>query len=254
MCCARPNVANENSEKERIKLFSNLVENAINTSVLGDSRSPCQFRIPMETNRSTGKSQIGTISLENTKVRSIIENLSDLISTCISCENKKLKWITMTNDYNHALKILRRKGLKHTEDELKNFQFKIDSFANMIVPMFGKRTLTNYIHDLISGHAMEHMKEWGCLCRYSQQGWEALNSLVKTTFFRRTNRGGTQNSMRSKLVPVARVFQRRLLWLSGLGDDILNGNNIDHIVNDLIIEREQSNVHNVNELENSLIN
>ena len=80
MHCAHPNVANENSEKERIKLFSNLVENAINTSVLGDSRLPYQFTIPIETNRSTGKSQIGTINLENTKVRSIIENLSYLIS------------------------------------------------------------------------------------------------------------------------------------------------------------------------------
>lgn len=91
MHCAHPNVVNENSEKERIELFSNLVENAINTSILGDSRLPYQFKIPIETNRSTGKSQISTISLENTKVRSIMENLSSMISTRISCENKKMK-------------------------------------------------------------------------------------------------------------------------------------------------------------------
>ena len=154
-----PNIANENSKKERIKLFSNLVENAINTSILGDSRSPYQFNIPIETNRSTGKSQIGTISLENTKVRTIIENLSSIINICISCENKKMKWFTMMNDYNHALKILCTKGLKYIDDELKNFQFKIDFFANIIVLMYGKRILTNYIHDLISSHIMEYMKE-----------------------------------------------------------------------------------------------
>jgi len=66
--CVHPNIANENSKKERIKLFSNLVENAINTSILGDSRSPYQFNIPIEINQSTGKSQIGMISLENIKV------------------------------------------------------------------------------------------------------------------------------------------------------------------------------------------
>lgn len=146
-----------------------------------------------------------------------------------------------------------QKGLKQTEDELKNFQFKIDSFANAIVPMHGRRIFANFIHNLISGNVMECIKEWGCLCRYLQQGWEALSSLVKTILFRRSNRGGTQNSMRSKLVLVARVFQRRLLRLSGLGDDILNGNNIDHIENDLIREREESNVHKMNELENSLV-
>jgi len=43
------------------------------------------------------------------------------------------------------------------------------------------------------------------------------------------------------------------LWLSGLGDDILNGNNINHIVNDLIVEREEANEPYLNEIENSLI-
>eukprot|EP00978_Attheya_sp_CCMP212_P011442 scaffold28222_cov63-Attheya_sp.AAC.3 len=36
------------------------------------------------------------------------------------------------------------------------------------------------------------MEEWGNLNKYSQQGWESLNALIKAFFFRRTNRGGGQ--------------------------------------------------------------
>lgn len=233
-------VNNINSEKERIKLFVNLIETEINTKILGDSRLPYQFKIPMEKNKSTSKSQIGTISLENTKVRSITEKLTSLIKICLSSDEKQSKWMNMINDYNEAMNILRKKGMKYTDDELKKFQFKIDSFANTAIPLYGKRMLTNYIHDLVSGHVQEFMKEWGCLFRYSQQGWEALNSLVKTIFFRRTNRGGTANTTRSKLIPVARVFQRRLLWLSGLADDVLDGKNIDYVINDIVTERQAS--------------
>ena len=65
--------------------------------------------------------------------------------------------------------------------------------------------------------------------------------MVKTIYFRRTNRGGgSQNNTRSKLVPVARVLQQRLLWLFGLVDDALNGKNIDHFINDITIEREKA--------------
>ena len=56
--------------------------------------------------------------------------------------------------------------------------------------------------------------------------------------------------MYSKLVLVARVFNQCLLSISGLGNDILKGNDINYITNNLIIEREESKVHNMNELEN----
>ena len=40
------------------------------------------------------------------------------------------------------------------------------------------------------GHILQYMSEWGNLNRFSQQGWEALNALIKLFFFRRTNKGG----------------------------------------------------------------
>ena len=44
--------------------------------------------------------------------------------------------------------------------------------------------MTNYTHIYVV-HMYEHMATKGCLYRYSQQGWEALNKLIRNWFFRR---------------------------------------------------------------------
>ena len=70
--------------------------------------------------------------------------------------------------------------------------------------------------------------EWKNLYRFSQQGWELLNSLIKRFFFLRTNKGGGKNTSRSRLIPIARLFQRRILWLSGLAEKFLSGQNTEN--------------------------
>ena len=52
----------------------------------------------------------------------------------------------------------------------------------------------------------------------------------KTIFFLQTNKGGGKNTSRSQLIPIARLFQRRLLWLSGLAENFLSGQNTDFLV------------------------
>ena len=54
--------------------------------------------------------------------------------------------------------------------------------------------------------------------KFSQQGWESLNYLIKRFFFLRTNKGGGRSDKQLRLLPIARIFQRRILWLSGLAD------------------------------------
>ena len=85
---------------------------------------------------------------------------------CLSDEEKKMKWSCMIADYNEAMNVLREKDMTHAEEELRTFQCKIDSFANLAATMCGKQMFTNHVHDLISGHILECMNEWGCLCRH----------------------------------------------------------------------------------------
>jgi hypothetical protein len=39
--------------------------------------------------------------------------------------------------------------------------------------------MTNYIHMILSGHLAFYLIKWGNLRKYSQQGWESLNLLMK---------------------------------------------------------------------------
>ena len=49
------------------------------------------------------------------------------------------------------------------------------------------------------------------LFMFSNQGWEALNALVKQVYFRRTARGGGKWK-KTRLFPIARWLQRRLVF------------------------------------------
>ena len=60
------------------------------------------------------------------------------------------------------------------------------------------------------------MKKYGNLSKFSNQGWEALNAMIKTYFFRGTNKGGGGGKgmrKKSKLVAIGKWMQRRLMWL-----------------------------------------
>ena len=88
-------------------------------------------------------------------------------------------------------------------------------------------------------HFAYYLKEWKNLYRYSQQGWESLNSLIKSFYFHRTQRGGHGATVRlqtiddmsdvvlnsddfedgfkshkSRAKSIAKWLQRRLIWLS----------------------------------------
>ena len=84
----------------------------------------------------------------------------------------------------------------------------------------GKEGVMNYIHMLASGHTKYYMQVHRNLYKYSQQGWESLNSKYNQVFFRHTQRGGnygkdTEETQRSYLFSVVKAFQRELLWISG---------------------------------------
>ena len=81
-----------------------------------------------------------------------------------------------------------------------------------------------------SGHLSMYLRRWKNLYRHSQQGWEAFNSLLKTFYFRRTQRGGTSNAgkgRKSRLLPIGRWLQRRVIWLCGY-----DGEYIESWIND----------------------
>ena len=67
-----------------------------------------------------------------------------------------------------------------------------------------------------AGHISEYMFYHRNLYVHSQQGWEAFNSMLKTFYFRRTARGGARWGKRSRLAPIAKWLQRRMMWMLGI--------------------------------------
>ena len=219
-----------NSLKKRQDEYVNRVTDIIQTRILGTATAPSQWRFPL-----TEDGKMGALSMDNNRTRATINQIELLIDVSFRDDDpNKANLIACFPRYRAALVIL-RKNTDYTDAEILTFQEHIDAWFIKWVQVYGKEGCTNYTHMLSSSHVMRYMQEWRCLHRYSQQGWEALNALLKAYFFRRTNRGGlAKNSARkSKLLGIARWLQRRMMWYSGHGDALFHTTTCDEDEEDL---------------------
>jgi hypothetical protein len=162
------------------------------------------------------------VSLTNKKTRRFITNLRLLIDSIFNKEEDEAQrnmWNDMMESYCMAIEILRKTNEYQVED-INQFQDLIDDFSEKIFPLTGCEGITNYIHMLGSGHIKYYMSTHRNLYKFSQQGWESLNSKYKQVFFQHTQCGGnfgrgTDENEQSYLFSVMKAFQRELLWISG---------------------------------------
>jgi hypothetical protein len=88
----------------------------------------------------------------------------------------------------------------------------IDRAYLVLRSMYKRDVATNYFHMLSSRHIAWFMENVGPLNNYSNQGFEALNRLMKWYLNTQTNKGGGQSRFKSKLRPIANLFLRCLIW------------------------------------------
>jgi hypothetical protein len=119
----------------------------------------------------------------------IVNHIERLVSLSVIDESRAALWTIAVENYRSAMDLLRQKE-DFTNDGIAMFQKHADLFFQNLVKLHGNAGVTNYIHMMGSGHVAEYLYKWRNLYRYSQQGWEAMNSMIKTFFFRRTNHGG----------------------------------------------------------------
>ena len=137
-------------------------------------------------------------------------------------------WKDMLQKYRHAMEILRKQS-DYTDDDINLFQDLIDDFFEQYIEVTGVEGITNYLHMLGSGHFKYYMQIHRNLYKFSQQGWESLNSKFKQVFFRHTQRGGhygreSDENERFYLASVMRAFQREMLWISGDAEHYFESN------------------------------
>jgi hypothetical protein len=206
--------------KHRQDQYIQRISNIIGSKILGTVVAPAQWRFPL----SDDGISMGTLSMDNNRTRSIMNSIELLVEESFpeqASDINRLRLLRCFPKYRAAMALL-RKSTDLNDDEIMAFQCHIDGWFNDWVKVYGKEGCTNYTHMLSSSHVMKYMQEWKCLHRFSQQGWEALNALIKSYFFRRTNRGGLSRNgtQKSKLLGIARWLQRRIMWYSGRGDEL----------------------------------
>jgi hypothetical protein len=114
----------------------------------------------------------------------------------------------------------------YNDDQLDNLHSKCSSFMTQWIDIAGPVHITNYIHILGASHVTYFARKYRNPYRYSQQGWESLNQLIKHFYFNNTNHGGSNavgqydNGTISgdHCRPLMRLYQRSIMWKLGLGD------------------------------------
>ena len=201
-------------EGPRIHTFLNRIAIVTNREILGNDENPSQWEVPYDKKSKV----IGLISLCNNRTRKFINNLGVLISICTPEGDRRTLWNNAISAYKNAMELVRQKE-DFTDYAIFSYQREADKFFNYYVSLHGLAGVTNYIHMIGSGHIAQYMFKWRNLYRHSQQGWEALNWLIKTFYFRRTGHRGAVNQGKGtkfRLKPIGRYLQRRMMWVSGL--------------------------------------
>jgi hypothetical protein len=199
------------NQNDRIANFLKTVEKICNTVIWGTEDFPVRWTCPYDAKEKN----IGTICLDNERTRMVVNHLEELVMFCIPEEEEQIEWSLAIEFYREGMKLLRKRE-DLTDEEIRAFQWEMDQFGQHWIELnMGLEGVTNYVHDLISGHISDYLFHWRNLYVHSQQGWEALNFAVKKYWFRCTNRGGGRGS-KNRLVPLARWLQRRMVWMSGV--------------------------------------
>lgn len=207
--------------KQAQQLLVNDVGQVIRGQVFNTTRRDGFWRFPVEQSKDgSGGLELGKISFTKGRARKVIEHIDLILILCYADDEQKMEQLSCAiNSYRSAVEILRKKS-NYTEEEVVQYQEHVNDWYRVWIKEFGIVGCTNYTHLLGSGHIAEEMRLFGCLYRYSQEGLEAVNALIKSYFFRRTSRGGgTGVGTWNRLEPVGRWLQRKMYFLLDMGAD-----------------------------------
>jgi hypothetical protein len=195
------------AEGPRTEMFFDRVVAVVNKQVLGTADNSSEWRCAADEKRK----EIDTIQMDNVLTRRIMGQLELLVEECVATEDHKAKWLACIPKCRDGMTKLRSRE-DVDNNAVFSFQKDMDEFFQLWVELWGLEGCTNCIHMMSSGHLSACLqKKWKNLHRHSQQGWEAFNSLLKSFYFGRTQRGGTSNAgkgRKSRLLPVGRWLQR----------------------------------------------
>jgi hypothetical protein len=199
------------------------IELVANTTILGNPWQPSNWRIQLGKG-DKGKRVIQDMTMPNVHVRKFMNLFHELTAVCFDTTNeeekaRKEEWDVCRDLWVIVVEIARKKE-DFSDAEIDTFQTHCDTFSEAWLHLHrgGDGGMTNYFHIVAAGHLSYYLREWRNLYRFSQQGWEGMNSVIKSVLHKRSQKGGNggkKGQRNSKVEPVARWALRRMFFLSG---------------------------------------
>jgi hypothetical protein len=241
-------------DKAKKKLLVSNIELCMQHEVVGDEikniSSQWKFRWAEPSKGSNGKTSMEKPNLTGNQSQKVINKLSrlsevlfnpDLDEDTMTDEEEKTvrnnnrsiqsKWDDIANNLTALWKLIEQHD-DYTDKQIDELHFHSTQFMSQWIDLMGPQHVTNYIHVIGSGHVTYFAAKYRNLYRFSQQGWEALNQLLKHYYFNNTNHGGSAGNGGKNSVglyvngticgdhcrPLMRLCQRSMMWKLGLGD------------------------------------
>jgi hypothetical protein len=166
------------------------------------------WNIPMD-NR---EKNILTLCFDNERCKTVIDSFDTIIDFLLVPANQPAEYKKCVDSF-RSLMVKVWQKTPFSDEDIQSFQTTTDKWYQLWMRLEGREGCTNYTHLLGAGHVADMLFHHRNLYVFSNQGWEALNMLVKQVYFRRTARGGGRQAS-SRLLPIARWLQRRLVFMA----------------------------------------
>jgi hypothetical protein len=197
------------SMKKRFDRFVMKVEALFNTEIWGTLFAPTHWNLPVDVREK----KILTLCLDNERCKTAIDYFDRLVDFLLVVpDNQPEDYKKCGATFRCLFRKLRQKE-PFSDAQIQDFQSTTDEWYQLWMGLESREGCTNYTHMLGAGHVADMLFHHRNLYVFSNQGWEALNMLVKQVYFRRTARGGGRQAS-GRLLPIARWLQRRLVFMA----------------------------------------
>jgi hypothetical protein len=200
-----------------INEFLDRVHSVVNRQIFGrvdmHEDDTTGWKVPM---KPDGK-QLGEITMDDSTCKLFDRGMDFLIDVAIGSHSLgpqyAADWKECMAGYRQVRALLNsRKEFDY--NDVCAFVSTADAFMERYVALTGRDGMTNYFHMLRDGHFAYYLKKYKNLYRLSQQGWENVNSVMKRSFHRGTQRGGGRRRQ-GKIKPVFYRVLRASKWRMG---------------------------------------
>jgi hypothetical protein len=129
------------------------------------------------------KGAVQTMSMNNDRLRKVFANISLLIEANLGANGA-----AFANLFSLYMRFMTRlqSDIEYSDEEIEVASDAMTDFGECWISLFGTDSITNYVHYIIAGHVALFLMKYRNLAIFANQGWEAMNGVMKKYLGRRT--------------------------------------------------------------------